>query len=100
MVLAVFRLTAVVTIHTHTLPLERTIVSNAGRTVFIIHAFRTPILPDVAQEIVGAVRVILEQTQISSHKHLPPELVVLLTEQGLQGSQVVASVGLELVMET
>ena len=61
-----------VTIHTHTLPLERTIVSNAGRTVFIIHAFRTPILPDVAQEIVGAVRVILEQTQISSHKHLPP----------------------------
>ena len=53
--LAVFRFTTVITIHTHTLALEGTVISNAGRAVFIIHTFRAPILPEVAHQIVGAV---------------------------------------------
>ena len=53
--LAVLRFTTVVTVHADALALEGTVVSNAGRTVFIIHAFRAPILPDVTQEIVGTV---------------------------------------------
>ena len=53
--LAELRFTAVVSINTHTLALDGTVVSNAGRTVFIIHAFRAPVLPVVAHEIVGAV---------------------------------------------
>ena len=50
---AEFRFTAVVS---HTFSLEETVLTNAGRAVFINHAFRAPFLPVVvAHEIVWAV---------------------------------------------
>ena len=53
--LAVLRFTTVVTVHADALALEGTVVSNAGRTVFIINTLRAPVLPEVAHQIVGAV---------------------------------------------
>ena len=48
-----------VTIHTDPIPLHGTVLLQTGRTVLIIHALCAPVLPDVAEQGLRTVLVLL-----------------------------------------
>ena len=72
-----------VPIHTDPIPLHWTVFLQAGRTVLILHALCTPLLPDVAEQGLRTVLVLL-----AGSPGVPGSLLLLcsLVRLGHQGA--------------